>query len=529
MLWHNTKFARLREACNREDDTSDETPVQARNKHAFRLLWDQPATPHPAPKDGWPFQWDKDVEKDNVEVDKLDTVHIQTKLGLCKRQRPRGKFQAENIHEAVHDMDLPKFVHQTLKSSPKDSVDVPVTIRVTRPQIDKDSELDDDDDVEMWCATSDGLEVPMNASDIVLTPTTAPSVGASRQSSPVSFQSEGVKGTVQGSPVVSRQSSLQGSPAVSRQSSQKTIGRASLGNKQSNPTSLVPPSSTSATNSRCNSPAVSHREMRLDRSPPRLERSPPRLERSSQAVRELAQVFLNPGSDSAMLRLAAQELLFESMPYDNVQNLKITPLSNARSWHAFQSKLTAEGGKVSRMRFTWHLAGSAAAASGIQAEGIRCSGEHCFCGRYGKGGYVATSAAKANAYADSGCEGGERHLFLVLAIPEREVRTGERGVRPQGTVADCAKYPTEYCFIDEARLHCVCRIDYQWVPTGRRTKVATAGDHCRAWRAHASPGASLLQIALALEGGEPKVEVSSEGRRMNSNREKKERCWQWRP
>lgn len=262
----------------------------------------------------------------------------------------------------------------------------------------------------------------------------------------------------------------------------------------------------------------------------RLERSPPRLERSSHAACELAHVFLDPGSDADTLRLATEELLFESMPRDNIQNLEITTLSNTRSWHAFQSMLAAEGGRASRVRFTWHLAGSAAAAAGIQVDGLRCSGEHCFCGRYGRGGYVATSAAKANAYADSECEGTGRHLFLVLAIPEREVKIGESGTRPKCTVADSPNYPTEYCFVDEARLHCVCRVDYSWVPTGRRTKVATAGGHCRAWRANAAPCASLPRTALVLEEGETKVEKRGEGRRgQNPNRASRQGGWQWRP
>jgi len=123
-----------------------------------------------------------------------------------------------------------------------------------------------------------------------------------------------------------------------------------------------------------------------------------------------------------------------------------------------------------------------AAAAAIETCGIRCDDGHCACGRYGRGGYVATSAAKANAYADSDGAGGWRHLFLVLALPEEDVVKGERGVRPPCTAADLPSHPTEYCFVDEDRLHCVCRMDYQWAPTGRRHKIATSGGHTRAWR-----------------------------------------------
>jgi len=108
--------------------------------------------------------------------------------------------------------------------------------------------------------------------------------------------------------------------------------------------------------------------------------------------------------------------------------------------------------------------------SAITEEGICCDEARCACGRYGRGGYVALSAAKANAYADSGGAGGKRHLFMVLALPDEDVVQGERGIRPIRTAADLPSHPTEFCFVDAARLHCLCLLTYNWVPTGRRSK-----------------------------------------------------------
>jgi len=213
------------------------------------------------------------------------------------------------------------------------------------------------------------------------------------------------------------------------------------------------------------------------------ERSPMHLERSPQASMELIQTLLDTTADSAAAAMkVAEKLLFESLPKENVHDLRVSALHDEKSRQSFLQVLRADGNRMSRIRFTWHLAGSASAAQAIEANGIRCDEGHCHCGRYGRGGYVATSAAKANAYADSECAGGERCLFLVLAFPEKEIIRGEGGTRPAKTAADLPSHPTEYCFVDEARLHCVCRVDYSWAPTGRREKVVTAGGHCRAWR-----------------------------------------------
>lgn len=170
------------------------------------------------------------------------------------------------------------------------------------------------------------------------------------------------------------------------------------------------------------------------------------------------------------------DLLMEDLPNDNVADLQVLPLENDRSKEQFLETLYSEGGRYSRIRVTWHLACSAQAASAITREGIRCDEEHCACGRYGRGGYVALSAAKANAYADSAREGGQRALFLVLALPDEDVVVGERGTRPLRTAADLPSCPTEYCFVDGARLHCLCLLRYSWIPTGRREKVVSAGD-----------------------------------------------------
>eukprot|EP00929_Paragymnodinium_shiwhaense_P022037 TRINITY_DN14205_c0_g1_i1.p1 TRINITY_DN14205_c0_g1~~TRINITY_DN14205_c0_g1_i1.p1 ORF type:complete len:859 (+),score=148.47 TRINITY_DN14205_c0_g1_i1:51-2627(+) len=169
-----------------------------------------------------------------------------------------------------------------------------------------------------------------------------------------------------------------------------------------------------------------------------------------------------------------EEQLFESLPAENVKQLQIEPIARDESREAFVDAVRRGGGLWSRVRVTWHLAGSSQAAASIVEGGIRCDEENCACGRYGKGGYVALSAAKANAYADSCGLGGSRQLFMVLALPDEEVVLGKKGLRPERTAADLPSHPTEYCFVDASRLHCVFQLSYDWVPTGRREKVTTA-------------------------------------------------------
>lgn len=197
-------------------------------------------------------------------------------------------------------------------------------------------------------------------------------------------------------------------------------------------------------------------------------------------------MLLDPMNHQETVHMIAERLLFDSLPRENMKRVKATLLNNPRSLDRFVRLLRREGVDASHVRFCWHLTGSAAAADAIQAGGIRCDGDQCLRGRYGPGGYVATCAAKANGYACSEGVGGERHLFLVLALPGDRVVRGTRGVRPPCTAADLPSHPTEFCFVDSARLHCACRFDYVWAPTGRRPKVKTAGDHARAWR-HSLP------------------------------------------
>lgn len=229
------------------------------------------------------------------------------------------------------------------------------------------------------------------------------------------------------------------------------------------------------------------------------DRSP---QRSTQETRGILQVFLDPSNNMLAMLRAAEGLMLESLPVENVENLRITGLCAPN--RSFLRILGTEGSSRGRLQFAWHLAGSAEAADEIQAEGIRCDEHHCSCGRYGRGGYVATSAAKANAYADSEGSGGERYLFLVLALPGEEVALGKRGLRPSCTAADHSTHPTEFCFIDQSRLHCACRLDYCWVPSGRRMKEKTVGNHVRAWRATspASPKAAPRRLRWRMNSSE---------------------------
>lgn len=187
-------------------------------------------------------------------------------------------------------------------------------------------------------------------------------------------------------------------------------------------------------------------------------------------MRQLFNGTLSAKEDQALV----EDMLFHSLPPENVADLVVRQLRNEKSMQRFMQAFREDGGRWQRVRATWHLAGSMEAVAAILESGICCDEAHCSCGRYGRGGYVASTAAKANAYGGSE-EGELRQLFLVLALPDEEVVRGERGTRPPRTAADLPSHPTEYCFVDSARLHCTCLLTYRWVPTGRREKVTTAG------------------------------------------------------
>lgn len=200
--------------------------------------------------------------------------------------------------------------------------------------------------------------------------------------------------------------------------------------------------------------------------------SPPKNFRTSLAtqltphnIRHLYYGTLSPDESQDLV----EEMLFDSLPRQNVAEVEVKKLRNDRSSQMFLRALRDDGGRWPRVRVTWHLAGGSEAATAIMENGICCDEDHCVCGRYGHGGYVASTAAKANAYSDS-CD--RRYLFLVLAIPG-EVVEGERGSRPATTAADLPSHPTEYCFVDSSRLHCVSLVTYRWIPTGRREKLTS--------------------------------------------------------
>eukprot|EP00927_Polykrikos_kofoidii_P054356 TRINITY_DN48782_c0_g1_i1.p1 TRINITY_DN48782_c0_g1~~TRINITY_DN48782_c0_g1_i1.p1 ORF type:complete len:569 (+),score=78.88 TRINITY_DN48782_c0_g1_i1:132-1838(+) len=169
------------------------------------------------------------------------------------------------------------------------------------------------------------------------------------------------------------------------------------------------------------------------------------------------------------------DMFFQSLPRENVADLKILSIQEGSSRRAFLEVVAAGGEhQWSRVKIAWHLS-PLEAVSAILANGICCDEGSACRGRYGRGGYVALTAAKANAYYDKmGLPGGLRNMFLVLALPETDVVKGQRGERPVRTATDCTAVPTEYCFVDPTRLTCACLLTYRWVPTGRREKVATA-------------------------------------------------------
>eukprot|EP00928_Gymnodinium_smaydae_P029892 TRINITY_DN22386_c0_g1_i1.p1 TRINITY_DN22386_c0_g1~~TRINITY_DN22386_c0_g1_i1.p1 ORF type:complete len:783 (+),score=109.83 TRINITY_DN22386_c0_g1_i1:97-2349(+) len=209
-------------------------------------------------------------------------------------------------------------------------------------------------------------------------------------------------------------------------------------------------------------------------SPRRKRPASPRPGSPSSVAPTLRRLCAGRLSDDEEFTLA-EELFFESMPRENVDALQVRSVGQEHLRQRFLETVRADGRSGwPRVRVAWHLPGTMGASQAIMENGICCDEEHCACGRYGRGGYVALSAAKANAYADSAGEGGARQLFMVLALPDADVVLGERGVRPAKTAADLPANPTEFCFVDAARLYCVFLLSYVWVPTGRREKVATA-------------------------------------------------------
>jgi len=179
--------------------------------------------------------------------------------------------------------------------------------------------------------------------------------------------------------------------------------------------------------------------------------------------------------DESQFQQLIEDLLFESLPRENVCNLTIKRLQHPSAKQRFRQTVWEDGNKWSRVQATWHLAGNQEAAEAIAMEGIRCDEANCACGRYGLGGYVALSATKANAYAD--VQHDVRHLFCVLALPDQHLEQGRRGVRPTCTAADLPGHPTELCFVDESRLYCAALVTYQWASTGRRSPQAPRVRH----------------------------------------------------
>merc|ERR1719204_2727714 len=112
-------------------------------------------------------------------------------------------------------------------------------------------------------------------------------------------------------------------------------------------------------------------------------RSPRKRQSKAQAAllrQKVIEGLLEAPNDPVFVCKVAEDLFFDSLPRDNVDDLRLVALSNSRSRDMFMRTLVEEGGDTSR---------------------VRCDEGHCVCGRYGRGGYVATSPSKANVYADS--------------------------------------------------------------------------------------------------------------------------------
>jgi len=76
----------------------------------------------------------------------------------------------------------------------------------------------------------------------------------------------------------------------------------------------------------------------------------------------------------------------------------------------------------------------------------------CSTGAYGKGAYVGTHAGVAHQYADPDAS-GLRHMCIILVIVSDRFVKGRQGVMPPKTAVDRLVNPTQYCFVDDARLY----------------------------------------------------------------------------
>jgi len=83
----------------------------------------------------------------------------------------------------------------------------------------------------------------------------------------------------------------------------------------------------------------------------------------------------------------------------------------------------------------------------------------CTTGAYGRGAYVGTHAGVAHQYADpDAC--GQRHMCVVLAVVGNQLVKGHEGEQATVTAADQVQNPTQYCFVDGARLFVSHVINY---------------------------------------------------------------------
>lgn len=158
-----------------------------------------------------------------------------------------------------------------------------------------------------------------------------------------------------------------------------------------------------------------------------------------------------------------EELFFDSMPKEFVLIETVEQVINPRLLRRFLKCVQAEPGSVEA---TFHGT-PAKFAECILRDGLLKDLNTT--AAYGRGAYVGAHAGVAHQYADPDAN-GLRCMCVVLASTGKQIRKGEMGKEQRVTAVDRLVNPTQYCFVDEARLLVSHLITYR-VTGGIRRRV----------------------------------------------------------
>lgn len=144
-------------------------------------------------------------------------------------------------------------------------------------------------------------------------------------------------------------------------------------------------------------------------------------------------------------RSAVEKAFFDSMPRRLVEIEAVEAVVNVKLLQEFLCRVVEEESSVEA---TFHGTRPEYVES-IMQEGLLT--DCCSTSNYGLGAYVGTHAGIAHLYTDPDVT-GRRFMGVVLVVVGRTVVKGKRGRRHQTTSMDNLVNPTQYCFVDKARL-----------------------------------------------------------------------------